>query len=179
MMVGLYTSTLEDEYYTMREIIKLEPQTVRIYPTVVLKGTHLDELRLSGEYTFYDLNTMVEVCSKMLVEFGKNQIRVIKCGLHASELVEADMTGGYYHPAFRELCESRIYRNLLEELIVAHPNRNSYCFEVSSRYYSMALGQKKSNVEYFANKGVNVCFVRSENLGKYECNLVENININE
>jgi hypothetical protein len=112
----------------------------------------------------------------MLVEFEKHHIKVIKCGLHASELVEADMTGGYYHPAFRELCESRIYRGILESLIVSHPNRQSYGFEVSSRYYSMALGQKKSNVEYFTSKGVNVWFVRSESLGKYECHLVENIN---
>ena len=35
MMVGLYTSTIQDEYYTMNEIIKLNPKTVRIYPHII------------------------------------------------------------------------------------------------------------------------------------------------
>ncbi|MGN1411407.1 MAG: elongator complex protein 3 [Oscillospiraceae bacterium] len=172
MMVGLYKSTIEDEYYTMKEIIKLKPKTVRIYPTVVLKGTHLDSLRLSGEYKLYDLDTMVDICSNLLTEFDRHCIKVIKCGLHASELVEAEMTGGYYHPAFRELCESRIYRNIMERQIEENPNKESYGFMVSSRYYSMAIGQKKSNVEYFKSKGINVWFSRLDCLKKYECNLI-------
>jgi histone acetyltransferase (RNA polymerase elongator complex component) len=171
MMVGLYTSTIQDEYYTMQQIISLNPTTVRIYPTVVLKGTHLDELRQSGEYVLYGLDTMVEICADFLIEFEKHNIKVIKCGLHSSELVESEMTGGYYHPAFRELCESRIYRKTIEKLIEEHPNRQCYSFEVSSRYYSMAVGQKKSNIEYFKGKGFKVCFVPSDSLKKYECNL--------
>lgn len=172
MMVGLYKSTIEDEYYTMKEIIKLNPKTVRIYPTVVLKDTHLDELRLSGEYKLYDLDTMIDICSNLLIEFDKHHIKVIKCGLHASELVEAEMTGGYYHPAFRELCESRIYRNIIEKQIEENPNRESYGFAVSSRYYSMVIGQKKSNLGYFADKGINVWFLKFDYLKKYECNLI-------
>lgn len=168
MMVGLYTSTIEDEYYTMREIIKLNPKTVRIYPTVVLKGTHLDELRLSGRYHLYDLDTMVDICSNLLIEFDRHNIKVIKCGLHASELVEAEMTGGYYHPAFRELCESRIYRNIMEKQIEENPrDDNTYNFKVSSRYYSMAIGQKKSNEKYFKDKGINTHFEKDNCLEKY------------
>lgn len=173
MMVGLYSSTIEDEYFTMNEIIKLAPSTVRIYPTVVLKGTHLDDLRRLGEYKLYSLDTMVEICSDFLMEFNKHNIKVIKCGLHASEMVEFEMTGGYYHPAFRELCESRIYRNIMETKINESPNKdNSYCFMVSSRYYSMALGQKKSNKDYFKSKGIDICLKKSDYLEKYDCQLV-------
>ncbi len=172
MMVGLYTSTIQDEYYTMQQIINLKPKTVRIYPTVVLKGTHLDELRESGEYQLYDLDTMVEICADFLMQFEEHNIKVIKCGLHASELVESEMTGGYYHPAFRELCESRIYRKILEKYIIEHPESKSFGFEVSNRYYSMAVGQKKSNVKYFKDKGIAVWFLRSDDIPKYECKAV-------
>jgi histone acetyltransferase (RNA polymerase elongator complex component) len=158
----------------MQQIISLNPTTVRIYPTVVLKGTHLDELRQSGEYVLYSLDTMVEICADFLMEFEKHGIRVIKCGLHSSELVESEMTGGYYHPAFRELCESRIYRKTIQKLIEEDPNRQCYSFEVSSRYYSMAVGQKKSNIEYFKGMGLRVCFIPSDSLKKYECKLIDN-----
>jgi len=171
MMVGLYTSTILDEYYTMNEIIKLNPNTVRIYPTVVLKGTHLDGLRQSGEYNPYDLDTMVNICADFLTQFSKHNINVIKCGLHASELVESEMTGGYYHPAFRELCESRIYRNIIEKIIKENENKsnNVYNVSVSSRYISMAIGQKKSNIVYFKDKGIIVSILGVDNLNKYDC----------
>lgn len=173
MMVGLYTSTIQDEYYTMNEIIKLNPKTVRIYPTVVLKGTHLDELMQSGEYKLYSLDTMVDICADFLTQFNNSGINVIKCGLHSSELVEAEMTGGYYHPAFRELCESRIYRNIIENKIKEFSNRKSYSFGVSSRYFSMAIGQKKSNLKYFQSMGIDICLSKMEHLGKYECLLIK------
>lgn len=171
MMVGLYKSTIQDEYHTMNEIIKLNPKTVRIYPTVILKGTHLDELRVLGEYKTYSLDTMVDICSNLLMEFNKHNIKVIKCGLHASELVEAEMTGGYYHPAFRELCESRIYRNIIENIIKENPNKmdNVYNLIVSNKYISMVKGQKKSNIEYFENKGILLKISGSNNLDKYDC----------
>lgn len=175
MMVGLYTSTIQDEYYTMNEIIKLDPKTVRIYPTVVLKGTHLDELRQSGEYKLYDLDTMVDICADFITQFDKHYIKVIKCGLHSSELVESEMTGGYYHPAFRELCESRIYRNIIENIVKENPNRvnNAYSIFVSSRYISMATGQKKSNIKYFKDRGILVSILGADNLNKYECSLIK------
>lgn len=175
MMVGLYTSTIQDEYYTMNEIIKLNPKTVRIYPTVVLKGTHLDELMQSGEYKLYSLDTMVDICSDFLTQFNNSGINVIKCGLHSSELVEAEMTGGYYHPAFRELCESRIYRNIIESIVKENPNRvnNAYSIFVSSRYISMATGQKKSNIKYFKDRGILLSILGADNLNKYECLLIK------
>ena len=175
MMVGLYTSTIQDEYYTMNEIIKLNPKTVRIYPTVVLKGTHLDELMQSGKYKLYSLDTMVDICADFLTQFNNSGINVIKCGLHSSELVEAEMTGGYYHPAFRELCESRIYRNIIESIVKENPNRvnNAYSIFVSSRYISMATGQKKSNIKYFKDRGILLSILGADNLNKYECLLIK------
>jgi hypothetical protein len=115
---------------------------------------------------------MVEICADFLMQFEEHNIKVIKCGLHASELVESEMTGGYYHPAFRELCESRIYRKILEKYIIEHPESKSFGFEVSNRYYSMAVGQKKSNVKYFKDKGIAVWFLRSDDIPKYECKAV-------
>ena len=44
MMTGLYESTIEDDWNTAREIAALSPQTVRIYPTITIRGTELADL---------------------------------------------------------------------------------------------------------------------------------------
>lgn len=188
MMVGLYQSNLNDELDTMKKIIKIHPDTVRIYPVVVLKGTKLGELYESGEYKLIPFDTIVELCGKMLVEFDINGIEVIKCGLHASDGVEGDMAAGYYHPAFRELCESWIYRNGMEYIIgdiyqVKTANmgfiekkinllkRKSYTFAVNPSCISKALGHKRSNVEYFKKMGIDIKVVGDKEIPKYQCEI--------
>lgn len=153
MMVGLYKSTPEKDLYTAERLISLGPQEARIYPTVILKGTRLGELFLSGEYIPYSMETAVSLCSKMLDMFENAGISVIKLGLHSSQEVESDMLGGLYHPAFREICESRRYRDKMEELIGAD---KSAAFTVPERNLSKALGQKRENISYFGKKGVSV-----------------------
>ena len=117
MMTGLYGSTPDTDRATAAEIAALRPDTVRIYPVVVLKGTKLAELFERGEYVLTPFDDMVKLCAELMGMFISEDIRVIKCGLHASEFVEQDMVAGYYHPAFRELCEMYIYRTETEKLL--------------------------------------------------------------
>ncbi|MBQ3916419.1 MAG: radical SAM protein [Ruminococcus sp.] len=156
MMTGLYKSSPERDMLTMQRIIDLSPDTVRIYPTVVLKGTVLADIMKPEDYI--TLDEMAQLCALMLLRFHEAGIRVIKCGLHASEFVEHDMVAGYYHPAFRELCESRIYLKRIEEYA-------KYCgyirIAVPARDISKAVGHKKSNIEYMKSKGVEVQIVPS------------------
>jgi len=153
MMTGLYKSTPETDLETARKIITLAPKTVRIYPTVILKNTRLGELFESGEYVPYPFETAAEICAEMLEMFEKAEIKVIKLGLHASETVETDLLGGYYHPAFREICEGLLFRKRIEQHISAC---GKYTVSVSPDSVSKAVGQKKSNLLYFAEKGIGV-----------------------
>ncbi|MDE6780660.1 MAG: radical SAM protein [Ruminococcus sp.] len=160
MMVGLYGSTGANEIETVSDIIEIRPDTVRIYPVVILKNTRLAELLESGEYKPLEFNEVLEICSAALELFEGVGIKVIKCGLHASEFVEKDMVGGFYHPAFRELCESLIYRQKTEEFIKYHkPENNIYKVAVNPSCISKAVGHKRSNTEYFSKCGFEVKFV--------------------
>ena len=161
MMVGLYKSTEMDELYTMQEIIKLKPETVRIYPVAILKGTRLAELYLSRQYSVIDFDAAVKLCAKMLETFEENNIKVIRLGLHASDNVEKDAVGGLYHPAMRELCESYIFRQKIEKEIARTGN---YTVRVCPRSISKAIGQKKANLIYFAEKGFNIRFIQDNKL---------------
>ena len=153
MMTGLYGSSVQTDMETFNKLAELCPAVMRIYPVVILSGTKLAELYKSGEYVPYSFDEAVELCSEILQYADEKGIRVIKCGLHASEFVEQDMVGGFYHPAFRELCESRIYLRKIEELAEGC----SYVhISVPSRDISRAVGHKKSNIEYFRQKGIEI-----------------------
>lgn len=153
MMTGLYKSDPEKDMATFRRLAGLSPDTMRIYPVVILNGTKLADLYRSGEYVPYSFEKAVEICSDMLEETEKLGIRVIKCGLHASEFVEQDKVGGFYHPAFRELCESRIYLRRIEELAAGCTYLE---LAVPAREVSKAVGHCKANIEYMKAKGVEL-----------------------
>lgn len=172
MMIGLYGSTPEKEWDTIKRIAALGPDTVRIYPVVVLKGTRLGELLMSGEYTPFSFDRAVDITASAMAMFEESGIRVIKCGLHASEFVERDMVGGFYHPAFRELCEGLIYRHNMEfELKSEETLPKTAVFAVHPSCISKAVGQKKANISYFRELGIAVSIEGDESVPKYRCKL--------
>lgn len=171
MMIGLYGSTREDELLTMQKIAELRPDTVRIYPTVILRGTRLAELLASGEYVPMSFDEVVDIAAAGLVMFEGSGIRVIKCGLHASEFVERDMVGGFYHPAFRELCEGMIYRCNMSFQIEQSAGGDKFVFAVAPSCMSKAVGQKRFNIEFFARKGIDIKLIGDESVPKYQCEL--------
>ena len=183
MMIGLYQSTWQDELETVNKIIRIKPNTVRIYPLVILKNTKLAEIYQAGNYQFFQdnnqdsLDDVVEMTALFMQKFMANHIKIIKIGLHASEFVEADKIAGYYHPAFRELCESRIYRNHIENILkkLNYLENQELVFLVNKKCISKAIGQKKSNIKYFKNKfSVNIKFRTDEKLELFEVKLLDN-----
>ncbi len=161
MMTGLYRSTVEKDRDTAYRIIDLRPDTVRIYPTVILKNTRLGELFQSGVYVPYPFEECAELCAELLELFEKNNIRVIKLGLHASETVESDMLGGYYHQAFREICEGIIFRKRISAELRGSGNFTVF---VAPDAVSKAAGHKKCNKNYFAEKGIYIKFKPDKNI---------------
>lgn len=172
VMVGLYRSTMQDELYTMQEIREIHPDTVRIYPVAVLKNTELAKKFESGEYRLFSFAEVISFCARMLSEFVEYGISVIKCGLHASEFVEEDMIAGFYHPAFRELCEAEIFREMIEKKL-AGTQRSHAVIAVHPTCISKAIGQKKANILYFQEQGISVKIIGDANLKAYQIELRE------
>lgn len=149
MMTGLYQSSADDDLYTANKIVELKPDTVRIYPTITLKNTELEILFNKGLYCPPSLNESVELCSVLLELFSKNDIKVIRLGLHSID--ETAYVAGPWHPSFRELCDSYIFKKKLEKTIT---KEGSYKVFVSGRNVSKAIGQNRSNTEYFRQNGI-------------------------
>ena len=171
MMIGLYKSGHAQEDETFNEIMAIRPDTVRIYPVVILKNTRLAELLASGEYKPMSFDEVVSLSTRALGAFTEAGIRVIKCGLHASEFVEKDMVGGFYHPAFRELCEGMIYRQAIEKALGDTPEKGTYTFIVGKGCTSKAVGHKRANREYFEKRGLRIKFTEDKGIPLYEVRL--------
>lgn len=155
MMTGLYRDTPEDCLYTADEFIKLSPATVRVYPTVILKNTRLGELFERGEYASFTFDETVDLCAGLLQKFERHNIRVIRLGLHASKEVERDMLGGVYHPALREIVESRVFFNDMKKLLSGR-EKGHYLVFTDPRNISKAVGQKKCNIIALAELGYEI-----------------------
>ena len=172
MMTGLYGSTDDLDRYTAREFVKLNPDTVRIYPTIVMKGTRLGELYEAGLYEPQTLHSAVELCAELMTLFERHDIRVIRVGLHAEASLERGMLAGPYHPAFRELCESRMMLARLTELLCELP-QGEYRAAVHPRSRSKLTGNRKSNLIALGERGYQLNIVEDYSLDPLEVVLIE------
>lgn len=115
MMIGLDNENEDGALKTARGLCEMAPDTVRVYPVLVLKGTLLEKRMREGKYTPLSLEKAVEKTARVLQLFEKAGIRVTRVGLHADKSLEANLVAGPWHPAFRELCESAIMRERISE----------------------------------------------------------------
>ena len=173
MMTGLYASNRDKDIYTAKEIIKLKPDTVRIYPTITIKNTVLGDLYENGEYVPDTLEKSVELCAFLLKMFMQNNIEVIRLGLHYSDELERDMLSRNYHPAFKELCENKLMKDKFMEMTQALSiTGGNVMVKVSPSSVSKFVGQKKSNLISLEKIGFNIKIVQDKALAAYEIKVI-------
>ena len=156
MMTGLYGDTDQKAIKTAEKIIELKPDTVRIYPTVVLKDTDLAAFFAEGFYKPQTLDEAVSLASKLLVMFNEADIKVIRLGLHSIE--PKAYIAGPWHPAFAELCQSENFLNLAKDSL---NEAGEYTIFVNPSDVSKMTGQKKSNLLKLKDLGF-ICKVISD-----------------
>ncbi len=153
MMTGLPGSDAEKDMETARRIIALRPDGVRIYPTVILRGTELEELWRQGRYREHTVEDAVSLCSRILPLFEDAAIPVIRLGLNPSDDLSAgEAVGGAYHPALGELVRSRILRDRAEELLRDVPPGSDVVLGVAPERVSAMTGQHRCNLHYLKER---------------------------
>lgn len=146
MMTGLPGDTPEKSVKTAAEIIALEPEFVRIYPTLVLKDTKLENLYKNGKYHPQTVEEAVDVCKKLILMFREADVEVIRVALVTTEEISDNgaVVAGPFHESFRELCEGEIYYEEMEKLLEENPGER--ILAVNPREISKAVGNKKRNI---------------------------------
>lgn len=160
MMTGLYADTDMSAVKTAQKLIDLEPATVRIYPTIVLKDTDLAALYADGKYKPQTLDSAVSLAAKLYRMFRGNGIKVIRLGLHSVE--ESAYIAGPWHPAFSELCQSQI---MLAGVLSALGEKGRYTIFVGRSDVSKMTGQKRKNLVFLKSKGYDCKVREDESLG--------------
>ena len=165
LMVGLPKSTFDSDYETAKKVLEMKPDMVRIYPTLVIKNTKMEQMFYQKEYIPLSLEEAIERTKKIMALLESNGINIIRVGLQPSEDLREDgvVLGGPFHPAFRELVETEIYHNFFKKIIEKEKELNIIANEKS---ISKLVGIKKANKlrlkEYFNIKIDNS--IEQENL---------------
>ena len=163
LMIGLPGDSALSFANTVSGILDLKPDFVRIYPTLVIVGTPLEELYKKGQYMPLSLDEAVLISRTALERFSQAGIDVIRIGLQPTEDLEAPGTilAGPYHPAFRELVESSLFLDKMRDLLNdSAVKTGEVTFEVHPSDLSAAIGQHRSNImalkKEFGLQGIHI-----------------------
>lgn len=158
MMVGLPESTALDEINTAKDLIKLKPKIVRIYPVLVIKGTELEKEYQEGEYIPLTLNQATERCKELVRMFNAKKIEIIRIGLQNTESITdpnkegSEVVAGPFHPAFRQLVESSLwYDSIVAKIKKINTKVKKVQIEANSENINHIIGHKKENIEKLKN----------------------------
>lgn len=168
LMVGLPKDSLESSIYSANEVVRLSPSLARIYPTVMLEDTELLNMYRNGEYKPLKRDEAVKRAKAMYLILEKAGITIMRVGLKSGDIIDNSVIDSpAYHPAFRQLVESEIARDRIENLIKA--NQDILCDKSktdeskikvdiysSPKWFSNMLGNKSENKEYFKHKFSNL-----------------------
>ncbi|MGE5391895.1 MAG: elongator complex protein 3 [Deltaproteobacteria bacterium] len=157
LMIGLPGDDRTRDMKTTELAIALGPDMVRIYPTVVIAGTFLEQALKKGEYVPLELGEAVTICKDMYLRFAAAGIRVIRMGLQTGEELrrEGSVVAGPFHPSFGELVQQDIFCDQARSLLGDYMRRIGLQAElqlwVNPRDLSLLMGQYRRNITFLTD----------------------------
>ena len=165
LMPGLPGDTPARSLASLERVLSLRPSFLRIYPTLVVAGTALAGMYLSGGYLPQTLDQAVSLCKGMLLQALSARVPVIRLGLQPT--AELDSPGvilaGPYHPAFGQLVESELCYDLMDRMSAALPGESRVVFFAPKGRTSDLVGQGRRNLARLAeSRALRVDAVRED-----------------
>jgi len=164
MMTGLPGDTAEKSLRTAKRIVELGASCTRIYPTLVIRGTELEQRWRQGKYKPQSLDEAIEISARLLEIFHQAGVEVLRVGLHPSEgiLNGTEMLAGPFHPSFRELVETFIWKHKLLPFLQQNPEGSTIRIPVPTSALRYAIGYDSSNRKMLEHYFSKVEFVVEE-----------------
>ncbi|MBR3133070.1 MAG: radical SAM protein [Clostridia bacterium] len=155
MMVGLPESTKLDELNTAKDLAKLKPKIMRIYPVLVIKNTELEKEYNEGIYEPLSVQQAVERCKELCYFFEKKRIRVIRVGLQNTDTISdpnknlsSEVVAGPYHETFRQLVESAMFYDMIVNKIKTYDVKvKEVEIRTNPQNVNNVVGYKRENIE--------------------------------
>ncbi len=148
IMPGLPGDSAETMIQTAYRVAELAPNGVRIYPTVVIRGTELEDMYKEGDFTPLEMSRAVALLARLVGIFEEESIPVIRLGLHPSEELERRITAGPYHPALgAKVYEARLIEALFSSIDRLQNMHGRVVLRVHPREVSRAIGNRRYTIE--------------------------------
>lgn len=166
LMPGLPQDTPESSLDSLEQVVSAGADFLRIYPTVVLKGTELSRRYAAGEFVPLSLERGVSLCKLLLQRALQADVPVIRLGLQADAgLCDENVLAGCWHPALGQMVRSGLYADLVDHVVASGESAAVYCHP--SRL-SDVIGMGRSNLQHQAGRGVRMNVVPEAGLKKEE-----------
>ena len=161
MMIGLPGDTLEKSLFTAQKIVEFGATYTRIYPTLVIKDTDLEQLYHAGNYTPLSIEEAVEWCTHIYKTFTNNNITILRMGLHPSEgFINRDvLVAGPFHVSFKELVLTALWKEKLMQLSQNNTS-DTFIVEVPKAEINYAIGYNASNKIYLEKRFRKVMYIQ-------------------
>lgn len=176
MMIGLPGDTKEFDIYTAQKIVELGAKTTRIYPTLVIKDTKLEEMYQKGKYNNLTLEQAIDIVKTLIPIFEENNVKILRVGLHPSEdlINQNSLVAGPFHPSFKELVLTEIWFDKIKILPDLYGFKSQIIIYVHPKSINYAIGHKAKNKLYLQNYFQNLKFKVDDTLGLYEMKVITN-----
>ena len=149
IMVGLPGDNPVSALGSAERIAALDPDFIRIYPTLVFEGSPLARWYRQGKYRPMSLGDAVTLVKRLYLVFEAFKIPVIRMGLQAAADFDDQtiLLDGPYHPAFGHLVHSAIYLDrATAALEKTARRRHTVSLQVHPRSVSKMKGLSNSNL---------------------------------
>lgn len=154
LMIGLPGDRAGLIFRGAERLAALGPDLARIYPTMVIKGSGLEDDYRSGLYRPLSLAKAVAISGRVKKIFTEHGVRVVRIGLQETDSLKDDIVAGPYHPAFGELV---LARNMFRQVSVALAGlkgQGHLIIRIAATDQSVFRGQANSNLKRLAAKGL-------------------------
>jgi histone acetyltransferase (RNA polymerase elongator complex component) len=154
LMPGLPDETEESFMRTVDAVIDLSPDMVRLYPTVVIKGTELAEWYRQKRFQPLSLKQAVSVCRKSCIRLEDHGIPVIRMGLMSSPslLEEGQIMAGPWHRSFGFLVRSEIHQQKIGPYLPEKGETQKIRLKVPCREIPLVTGYKNRGLRSIEDK---------------------------
>ncbi|MBC9783364.1 radical SAM protein [Heliobacterium chlorum] len=102
LMTGLPGDNEAMSLFSLLECLWLRPDFLRIHPTLVLKGSPLEQRWRSGEYAVWSWGRTLRLLTQMALLCARHGVPVIRWGLMPGELCANSCLAGPYSPSLGE-----------------------------------------------------------------------------
>ena len=154
LMPGLPGDSKRTFMETVARVKALAPDMVRLYPTVVIRGTELARRFESNQYTPWGLEEALHICKESCIILEGAGIPVIRIGLMASPalLKAGEILSGPWHSAFGFLVRSAIHHERIEPLLPGRGEAHTIRLRVPPREIPLVRGYRNQGIQHIEER---------------------------